>query len=71
VFGPLAPLTFRLDGPDYLPDAAQRFTEEARMNRMTTNAALTGDQRQQLQALAAARGDAQFSEFVRCVTREF
>lgn len=71
VFGPLAPLTFRLDGPDYLPDAARRFFEEARTNGVMMDATLTSDQRQQLQALAAARSDAQFSEFVRCVTREF
>jgi hypothetical protein len=30
LFGPLAPVSFRLDGRDALPDAADRFADEAR-----------------------------------------
>ena len=29
LFGPLAPSCFRLEGPDALPDAAERFVRDA------------------------------------------
>jgi hypothetical protein len=38
VFGPLAPSCFRLEGPDALPDAAERFARDAaRFGAITSN----------------------------------
>lgn len=41
LFGPLAPSCFRLDGPDALPDAAERFARDAAAFGAITDEALT------------------------------
>jgi len=68
LFGPLTPRSFRLSGPDSLPEASQCIEEDARAFGAVPTAALTSEQRLQLQALAAARQDASFAQFVERVT---
>lgn len=41
LFGPLAPSCFRLDGPDALPDAAERFSRDAAAFGAITDGTLT------------------------------
>lgn len=53
LFGPLSATSFRLSGPDSLPDAAQRFAEEAIAFGAVPSPQLTPDQQAQLEALAA------------------
>lgn len=53
LFGPLSATSFRLSGPDSLPDAAQRFAEEAIAFGAVPAPQLTPDQQAQLEALAA------------------
>lgn len=64
LFGPLTPISFRLSGPDSLPEAARRVVEEARIFGAVPTSALTPEQKAQLQALAAARGEPSFARFV-------
>jgi cation diffusion facilitator CzcD-associated flavoprotein CzcO len=64
LFGPLTPPSFRLSGPDRLPDAATQTAAEAAAFGVVADATLTPEQQMQLQALADARGDAPFSEVV-------
>lgn len=45
LFGPLAPSSFRLDGPDALPDAANRFTRDAAAFGAITSNELTERER--------------------------
>ena len=46
LFGPLAPSCFRLEGPDALPDAPERFTREAaRFGAITSNDMTEREQR--------------------------
>lgn len=45
LFGPLTPVSFRLSGPDALPDAPQRFIEEAAEFGVITSPRLTVDER--------------------------
>jgi hypothetical protein len=54
-FGPLTPISFRLTGPDRLPDAAARTAAAA--HRAIRSSTLSRDQHAALQALAAERGD--------------
>jgi hypothetical protein len=54
LFGPLAPVSFRLTGPDALPDAAQQFTAEAAQFRAVPSPEFSSEQRAQLQALEGA-----------------
>ena len=68
LFGPQSPSSFRLEGPDALPDAAPRLAEEAATFGAIVDAAFTDEERGQLRALAAARGDAAFTAFVAAVT---
>lgn len=68
LFGPLTPMSFRLSGPDSLPDAPRRIEEDARAFGAVPTPELTAEQCDQLQALAAARNDASFSLFVAQVT---
>jgi hypothetical protein len=47
LFGPLAPSCFRLEGPDALPDAAQRFARDAaRFGAITSQEMNAGEQSQ-------------------------
>ena len=67
MFGPLAPVSFRLSGRDALEDASHRFAEEVRCFGCMTSNELAPMQIGQLQALAGARGDEKFSRFVGAV----
>ena len=69
LFGPLSPISFRLDGPDSLPDAADHVVSAARMFGAVPSLELTAEQTAQLRGLAGARGDGAFAEFVERVTR--
>jgi hypothetical protein len=68
LFGPLTPISFRLSGPDCLPESPQRVEEAARAFGAVPTGELTSEQRLQLHALAAARKDSSFTQFVEKVT---
>jgi dimethylaniline monooxygenase (N-oxide forming) len=68
LFGPLASTSFRLSGPDSLPEAAEHFASDAMAFGAITSPEFTPDQRARLEALIAARNDAAFAEFVKQVT---
>lgn len=55
-FGPLAPSSFRLSGPDSLPDAAERFALDAAAFGAIHSPRFTAEECAQLEALAAAKG---------------
>ena len=55
MFGPLAPISFRIGGPDALPGAVARFEEEARQFASVPTATLTPQQHEQLHALELAQ----------------
>jgi dimethylaniline monooxygenase (N-oxide forming) len=57
LFGPLAPVSFRLQGRDALPDAAQRFEAEARAFACVTSNRLSLREEEQLRQLAQVRND--------------
>jgi hypothetical protein len=57
LFGPLTPVSFRLEGHDALPDAPARVLAEAETFGCVTTAEPTAAQRAQLDELAAARRD--------------
>jgi dimethylaniline monooxygenase (N-oxide forming) len=64
LFGPLTSVSFRLCGPDSLPDAAARITAEARALGTVVGPQFSAEELAQLQVLASARNDPQFTEFV-------
>jgi hypothetical protein len=64
LFGPLTPVSFRLNGRDALSDGVERVWAEARAFGALPTSELTAEQCGQLQALAAARNDARFRHFV-------
>lgn len=64
LFGPLTPMSFRLNGPDRLPEAAERTADDAAAFGALTSPTFAPEQRAQLQALAGARGDVSFAAFV-------
>jgi dimethylaniline monooxygenase (N-oxide forming) len=68
LFGPLAPVSFRLNGHDTLPDAAARFAADVQCFGCLPTGDLTPMQAGQLQALAGARGEPAFSDYVAIVT---
>jgi hypothetical protein len=51
LFGPLAAISFRLSGPDALPDAAERFAAEAAEFGAITSPELRAEEEQMLKAL--------------------
>ncbi len=53
-FGPLAPVSFRLQGPDELPAAAEIFADEIAQSGSVPSPELTPEQRMQLDALRRA-----------------
>jgi hypothetical protein len=69
LFGPLSAISFRLSGPDCLPNAGERIAAEARALGTVGNPAFSSEEAAQLQALAAARKDSDFSELVKRITR--
>jgi dimethylaniline monooxygenase (N-oxide forming) len=64
LFGPLSAISFRLSGPDCLLDAEARIAAEARAVGTVVDSAFSSEEVTQLQALAAAREDPEFTEFV-------
>jgi len=64
LFGPLSAISFRLSGPDSLPDAPRRTAEVAASQGAVPTPVLTPDQRAQLQMLAAARRDASLARIL-------
>jgi dimethylaniline monooxygenase (N-oxide forming) len=64
MFGPLAPVSFRMSGRDSLPDAPERFAAEVQTFGCMPSNELTPMQIAQMQALASARGDEIFSRYV-------
>lgn len=65
LFGPLSPESFRLTGPDRLPDALVRVKRAAELFGAVPEHALTAEQRMQAEALAAAREDRGLIEWLR------
>jgi cation diffusion facilitator CzcD-associated flavoprotein CzcO len=63
-FGPLSSMSFRLDGPGSLPDAGERYAEDAAAFGADASPALTSEQRAQLSALATMRSDHKLMDFV-------
>jgi hypothetical protein len=68
LFGPMTPPSFRLSGPDSLPDAPQRTREAAAAFNVIATPDLTPAERAQLKMLAAARNDPAFLRFVEQAT---
>jgi dimethylaniline monooxygenase (N-oxide forming) len=56
LFGPQSPASFRLDGPDALPDAPRRVLVDAAAFGAIPDSTLTAEERTQLSALKAAGG---------------
>src|ERR1700751_318898 len=69
LFGPLSAISFRLSGPDRLQDAEERVATEARAIGTVVGPRFSSDEVEQLQALAAARNNLQFAEFVDRITK--
>jgi len=67
MFGPRTPASFRMSGRDSLPEAPQRFAAEAQAFGCIPSNKLEPAQVAQLQALAGARGDEAFSQYVAAV----
>jgi dimethylaniline monooxygenase (N-oxide forming) len=64
LFGPLTAVSFRLSGPDGMPEAASRITTEAQALRTVVSPQFSTEELTKLQALALARDDSQFTDFV-------
>jgi dimethylaniline monooxygenase (N-oxide forming) len=64
LFGPLSAISFRLSGPDRLQNAGERIATEAQALGTVANPRFSSEEVVQLQALAAARKDLEFAEFV-------
>ena len=62
LFGPQSPASFRLDGPDALPDAPRQVQEDATAFGAIPDGTLTAEERMQLSALEAA-GGADYTHF--------
>jgi hypothetical protein len=67
MFGPLTPMSFCMSGRDSLPDAPQRFAADVQAFGCIPSNQLAPMQIGQLQALAGARGDEAFSQYVAAV----
>ena len=64
LFGPLTSASFRLSGPDSLPEVGVRIGEEARALRTVLGPEFSSEELSQLQALSSVRNDLLFSDFV-------
>jgi dimethylaniline monooxygenase (N-oxide forming) len=64
LFGPISAISFRLSGPDCLPNAGERIVAEAQALGKIVSSTFSSEEAAQLHALAAARKDPNFSEFV-------
>jgi hypothetical protein len=69
LFGPLTSASFRLSGPDSLPEIAAQITEEARTLRTVVSPEFSSEELTQLETLVAARKDPEFTDFVHRVRR--
>ena len=69
LYGPLSAVSFRLTGPDCLPEAAERIRAEGRALGTVVSPEFSPEQGAQLQALAAARKDAGFAGLVDRMTK--
>jgi hypothetical protein len=68
LFGPLSAVSFRLSGRDRLPQAPQFVVEDARAFGVVPSAAFSQDECARLQALARARRDDAFAQYIARVT---
>lgn len=57
MFGPLSPPSFRLTGPDALPDAVQRYAADAAAFGAFTSPEMTAEERQRYERLMRALAD--------------
>ena len=64
LYGPLSAVSFRLTGPDCLPEAAERIRAEGRALGTVVSPEFSPEQGAQLQTLAAARKEVGFTGFV-------
>jgi thioredoxin reductase len=64
LFGPLSATSFRLSGPDSLPDAAQRFAEEAIAFGAVPSPQLKPEQQAQLKTLAAISNNSDLARLI-------
>jgi hypothetical protein len=69
LFGPLAPMSFRLNGPGHAVGASDRVIVDAAAFGAVPAREMTEEQGRQLQALAASRNDPSFTEYVKAVTQ--
>ena len=65
LFGPLAPVSFRLEGRDALPDAPDRFAEEARAFGCMQSSQFQESGLQQLRRLACGAQSPQAAAWAR------
>ncbi len=68
LFGPLSPISFRLSGPDSLPEAPQLILEDAEAFGAVPASDLSPDQKARLRVLAVARRDSTFTTLVEELT---
>jgi dimethylaniline monooxygenase (N-oxide forming) len=64
LFGPLTAVSFRLSGPDGLSEAPARIMADARALGTIVDQKFTPEELTRLEALAVARNDPEFSDFV-------
>jgi dimethylaniline monooxygenase (N-oxide forming) len=64
LFGPMLPMSFRLNGRDSLPDAAQRVADKTKLFETISGAGFTAKQYAQLKSLATARQDKQLTQLL-------
>jgi dimethylaniline monooxygenase (N-oxide forming) len=64
LFGPLTSVSFRLSGPDSLPDVAAQITAEARAIGTVVSPQFSTEELTKLQVLALARNDPRFTHLV-------
>ena len=69
LFGPLSAISFRVSGPDRLQDAGERIATEAKALGTVVSPRFSTEEVAQLQALAVARKELKFAEFVDRVTQ--
>jgi dimethylaniline monooxygenase (N-oxide forming) len=70
LFGPLSAVSFRLSGPDKLPDAAARIAVEVQTCGRVAGLGFSRDEVAQLQALAADLRDPQFEKFAERIANQ-
>jgi dimethylaniline monooxygenase (N-oxide forming) len=64
LFGPLGAVSFRLQGPEVLPDAPTLIARDAACFGVVPGPSFTGDENRRLSALAAARPDMDLARLV-------